>query len=69
MTSVAISSITWGLWYWDHLKTLDRLEDCDRRPGIRVFAANRFLFALRGVVADGFVDDVAVAVGHAEHNG
>ena len=50
-------------------ETLDCFENRDRRPGVRVFAANRFLFAVRRVVADRFVDDVPVAIGHAQHDG
>jgi hypothetical protein len=46
-------------------ESLDRLEDRHRLSGFGVFAADCLLFALRGVIADGFVDDVAVAIGDA----
>ena len=39
---------------------------CDGRAGGWVVAANRFLFALRGVFADRFVDHVAIEIGHAD---
>lgn len=50
-------------------ESLDGFEDCNGGTGVWVFASNGFLFAVGRMVADRFVDNIPVAIGHAEHNG
>ncbi len=50
-------------------ESFDRFKYRDGGPGIGIFAADRFLLAVGGVIADGFIDHVAIAVGDADDEG